>query len=124
MESGFRYQKYAVPEKIRRNLKTVEELSKLTGVPAYYIEGSLKNLIYREAVLKQSNRYITDFMFIDSNVCNRKAEELTEGIYRKLIDCLLTLEGDIWERAAFSLDAIFPFEKDRWTRYPFRYDGG
>lgn len=106
--------------------KKVEDLSVLTGVPAYYIESSLKNLVYREAVVKQSNRYVTDFPFIDAEVCNRKTEELAGGIYRKLTECLLTLDGDIWANTAFSAEAMFTKKRPplRTERLRIRYDGG
>lgn len=105
--------------------KTIEELSVLTGVPAYYIEDSLKNLVYREAVVKQSNRYVTDFMFIDAEACNRKAEELARKIYRKVVECFRTLDGDIWRNIAFSVENIFQMRKFyECTRPPVRYDGG
>lgn len=43
--------------------KTVEELAKLCGVPAYYIEDCLENLIKREAMSEVSKgKYRTDFI--------------------------------------------------------------
>ena len=42
---------------------TVEELAKLCGVPAYYIEDRIDNLLKREAVIEVSKgRYQTDFI--------------------------------------------------------------
>ncbi len=43
--------------------KTVEELTKICGVPAYYIEDSIKNLLIREALIEEKKgRYRTDFI--------------------------------------------------------------
>lgn len=46
-----------------REPRTVEELSKLSGVPAYYIEDAVQNLVRREA-LKESpkKKYLTTFL--------------------------------------------------------------
>ena len=42
--------------------KSVEELSKICGVPAYYIEDRIANLLKRDAVKETSkDKYITDF---------------------------------------------------------------
>lgn len=42
--------------------KSVEELSKICGVPAYYIEDRIHNLLKRDAVKETSkDKYITDF---------------------------------------------------------------
>ncbi len=105
--------------------KTVEELSALTGVPAYYIEDSLKNLLHREAVIKQSNRYVTDFMILDADECNRKAGELASKVYRNVMECFGKMDGDLWRNIAFSIEEIFPMrEQQIWQKPPVRYDGG
>lgn len=43
--------------------KTVEELAKICGVPAYYIEDRIGNLTYRKALIEQpKGKYLTDFV--------------------------------------------------------------
>ena len=43
--------------------KTIEELAKICGVPAYYIEDSVKNLLKREALVEEKKgKYRTDFI--------------------------------------------------------------
>lgn len=43
--------------------KTVEELAKICGVPAYYIEDSVNNLLKREALVEEKKgKYRTDFI--------------------------------------------------------------
>lgn len=49
--------------------KSIEELSKLCGVPAYYIENSVENLIKREAMIKTDKiKYRTDFIIYGDQV--------------------------------------------------------
>lgn len=43
----------------REEAKTVEELSELRGVPAYYIEDRLDNLVRREAMTLAGGKYLT-----------------------------------------------------------------
>ena len=43
--------------------KTIEELAKICGVPAYYIEDSVSNLLNREALVEEKKgKYRTDFI--------------------------------------------------------------
>ncbi|MCH5199888.1 MAG: RNA polymerase sigma factor [Oscillospiraceae bacterium] len=43
--------------------RTVEDLAKLIGVPAYYIEDRIGNLTYRNALIEQpKGKYLTDFV--------------------------------------------------------------
>lgn len=43
--------------------RSVEELAKLCGVPAYYIEDRIYNLTYRNALIEQpKGKYLTDFV--------------------------------------------------------------
>jgi RNA polymerase sigma-70 factor (ECF subfamily) len=49
-----------------REPKTVEALSSLTGVPAFYIEDRIDNLIKREAVIQPTKKTVqTNFLIID-----------------------------------------------------------
>lgn len=70
--------------------KTVEQLSELCGVPAYYVEDSLRNLSARGAVTTPSKgRYQTDFI-IWSDVHGRYCEENAEKALRPLLDDMVT----------------------------------
>jgi RNA polymerase sigma-70 factor (ECF subfamily) len=52
-----------------REPKTVEELSKATGVPAFFIEDRIKNLIKREAVIQPTKNTVqTDFLIFDDKI--------------------------------------------------------
>ena len=52
-----------------REPKTVEELSELTGVPAFYIEDSITNLRKREAVIRPTKSTVqTDFLIFDEQI--------------------------------------------------------
>ena len=71
--------------------KTVEQLSELTGVPAYYVEDCLANLTKREAILTRRNAVQTDFPIHngeDAAYDDKCAEALcagqNDGIYRAL----------------------------------------
>lgn len=65
--------------------KTVEALAKLCGVPAYYIEDCLGNLMKREAVSEVSKgKYRTDFI-IYSNETKEYAEK-AKGIFAPVVE--------------------------------------
>ena len=65
--------------------KTVEELARHCGVPAYYIEDCLQNLIYREAMSEISKgKYQTDFI-IYSDKTNAYSDK-AKGIFTPVID--------------------------------------
>jgi len=54
-----------------REPKTVEELSKTTGVPAFFLEDRIKNLIKREAVIQPTKNTVqTDFLIFDDIICS------------------------------------------------------
>lgn len=64
-----------------REPKTVEELSKLTGVPAYYIEDRISNLVKREAVIKPTRATAqTDFLIFDEKVSSYAPERSGEVV--------------------------------------------
>lgn len=72
-----------------REPKTVEELSELTGVPAFYIEDSITNLRKREAVIRPTKSTVqTDFLIFDEQIyqyeqacANQCAEDVSEKFY-------------------------------------------
>ncbi|GHU37015.1 hypothetical protein FACS1894105_08340 [Clostridia bacterium] len=67
-----------------REPKTVEELSALTGVPAYYIEERTDNLIRREAVFQPTKKTVqTDFIIFDREISGygtAHAEDFAEAV--------------------------------------------
>ena len=65
--------------------KTVEELAKLCGVPAYYIEDALGNLIKREAMSEVSKgKYRTDFIIYSEKA--REYDEKAKGVFEPVVD--------------------------------------
>ncbi len=71
---------------------TVEELSRLCGVPAYYIEERIDNLLKREALLEPAKgKYRTDFVIWSDKYgiyCEENAEKTLLPIMDKLLDAL------------------------------------
>lgn len=73
---------------------TIEEISKCTGIPAYYIEEEMKLLIENELMLKKSNKYQANFVIV------RKA--LNDEIHNALLDC----SNSISERLLNSINSL------------------
>lgn len=79
---------------------SVEELAKLCGVPAYYIEERMENLRRREAVIEPTKgRYQTDFI-IYSDKHGIYCEENAEKALMPIMDRLLKALSDIAEDAS------------------------
>jgi RNA polymerase sigma-70 factor (ECF subfamily) len=78
-----------------REPKTVEELSELTGVPAFYIEERIENLIKREAVIQPTKATVqTDFMIFDESTASysrKMAAPLAESVADEFYDCAVKL---------------------------------
>ncbi len=77
--------------------KSVEELAKLCGVPAYYIEDSLQNLLKREAVVEVGGKYRTDFVIFDDRYgkyCEENGEKLLRPLLQDLTDALKRVAED------------------------------
>ncbi len=72
--------------------KTVEKLAKLCGVPAFYIEDRIENLLNREAIIEQAKgKYRTDFIIWTDKYgvfCEENAEKALMPIIDKLIDAI------------------------------------
>lgn len=61
--------------------KTIEKLSELTGVPAFYIEERVNNLIQREAVIQPSKSTVqTDFLIFDEKTNNYASKHSNEVV--------------------------------------------
>lgn len=74
--------------------KTTEELSKLCGVPAYYVEDCLDNLVKHEAVSKLSKgKYRTEFMIYSDkiNEYSEKTQFIFEPIVNRFVDSMKKL---------------------------------
>ena len=71
---------------------TVEELAKLCGVPAYYVEDSLRNLLKREAIIEPAKgKYQTDFIIWSDKYgiyCEENAEKALMPIMDNLLSAL------------------------------------
>ncbi len=96
----------------------VEELASLCGVPAYYIEDRVSNLLTREAVIEQvRGKYRTNFVIFSDKYgiyCEENAEKSLLPVTDRVIDALNALTEDMktvdFYRAA---DA----ESDLWYLY-------
>lgn len=79
---------------------SVEELAKVCGVPAYYIEERIQNLLKREAIIEVSKgKYQTDFIIWSDKYgiyCEENAEKALMPIMEKLLKAL----DSIAEKAA------------------------
>jgi RNA polymerase sigma-70 factor, ECF subfamily len=66
--------------------KSIEELSILTGIPAYYIEDAVANLIARDALIKKgANKYQTDFI-IHTGIINKHINAVGYRVAKKISD--------------------------------------
>lgn len=70
----------------------VEELAKLCGVPAYYIEERLNNLLKREALIEVTKgKYQTNFIILSDKhgaYCEENAEKALMPVMDRLLDAL------------------------------------
>ena len=95
--------------------KTVEELAKLCGVPAYYIEDAIASLVKREAVVTPvKGKYQTNFIiWTDKHgkYCEENVEKILEPVLDKMVEAFQKIaEGarkiDFY-RAGKSEDELF-----------------
>ena len=123
--------------------KTVEELSKLCGVPSYYIEDALSNLITREAVSEPHKGYFrTEFVILSDKISayeqkNRAMfDRITEDFIAALKELAKKTEKLGIYTAGKSSDALlylygvlvlehFGYAKNLnpYSEYPVKYDG-
>ncbi len=72
--------------------RSVEELAKLCGVPAYYIEDRIDNLLKREAVTEPTKgKYQTDFIIWQDRhgaYCEGNAEKALQPVMDRLLDAM------------------------------------
>ncbi|MBQ8387578.1 MAG: RNA polymerase sigma factor [Clostridia bacterium] len=76
----------------------IEELAKLCGVPAYYIEDRVENLLKHEAIIEQTKgKYRTDFIIWSDKYgiyCEENAEKTLLPIMDKMLDALKGLASE------------------------------
>ncbi len=79
--------------------KSVQELANLCGIPAYYVEERLENLVNRNAVIKlQKGKYKTDFIIWTDDYsiyCENNIEKELLPIADKLIQALKKLAKEV-----------------------------
>lgn len=123
--------------------KTVEELAKLCGVPAYYIEDCLENLVKREAMSEVSKgKYRTDFIIYSEKTkeYDEKAKVIFEPVVdgfvsslKKLADSAENLGIYTAEKPKKELIYLYgimamehlseKYNPIKWAERPVRYDG-
>ena len=124
--------------------QSIEEISKLCGVPAYYVEDRIENLMKREAVVRAGkDKYRTDFIIWSDKYgiyCEQTAEKALMPIMDKLLLALKSIAAEAGginfyqagKSAAdlFFLYGILAFETERkkFCRLPYpeikeKYDG-
>ena len=78
--------------------QSIEELSKLCGVPAYYVEDRIENLMKREAVVRTGkDKYRTDFIIWSDKYgiyCEQTAEKALMPIMDKLLLALKSIAAE------------------------------
>lgn len=81
--------------------RTVEELAKLCGVPAYYVEDCLSNLIKREAISEpQKGKYRTEFIIYKNKELDEyeeSAKGIFDGMTEKFVCSMNTLADAVEE---------------------------
>ncbi len=123
---------------------SVEELAKLTGVPAFYIEERIDNLVKREAVVEASKgKYQTDFIIWSDKhaiYCEENSEKALMPIMDKLISALDAIakdsagvdfyRADVAEKDLYYLYGAMAFQAmtPKYNKLPYpeikkRYDG-
>lgn len=124
--------------------KSVEELAAICGVPAYYVEDRIDNLVKREAVSEPvKGKYRTEFMIYSDQVSEygQKAGDVFETVVadmvkamRKLADAVdglgIYTAGKPKEELVYlyGIMALEHLSKTHnpveWKEYPVRHDGG
>lgn len=81
------------------NPKSIEELAKLCGVPAYYVEDRIENLVKRYAVIQPvKGKYQTDFI-IWTDKYGKHCEENAEKALMPMMDRLVEVLEKLYEEA-------------------------
>lgn len=124
--------------------KTVEELAGVCGVPAYYVEDRIDNLLKREAISEPvKGKYRTEFLIYSDkmNEYNKKAVGLFEPVVVDLVKAMKVLaervdgleiytagkqkEELIYLYGMMALEHLSKmYNPVEWKEHPVRYDGG
>ena len=123
---------------------TIEELAKICGVPAYYIEERIENLLKREAIIEVSKgKYQTDFIIWSDKYgiyCEENAEKALMPIMDRLMKALHNIteepakidfyKADKSETDLFYLYGVmaFAYASEHYCKLPYpwfkkKYDG-
>ena len=124
--------------------QSIEDLAKLCGVPSYYIEERIDNLLKREAVIENpKNKYRTDFIIWSDKYgiyCEENAEKTLMPIMERLLSALDSISQEAYkidfykaeksEDDLFYLFGVMAFEyaSKHYCKMPFpqikeKYDG-
>ena len=127
-----------------REPKTVEELSSLTGVPAFYIEDRISNLIKREALIQPTKKTVQTNFLIFSKETNdyaltnsaKFAAAVSEDFYRlslRLAEKMLSSGVQISDRSMDEFQCLLSvmlldkfvteYRPTEYKRIETRYDG-
>lgn len=81
--------------------KSVEELAKLCGVPAYYVEERIANLVKRDAIIEPvKGKYRTDFIIWSDKhgiYCEENGETALLPVHDKIMEALRGIAGEAKE---------------------------
>lgn len=124
--------------------KGVEELTKICGVPAYYVEERIANLVKRDAVIEPvKGKYQTNFVIRSDKYgiyCEEHAEEAMRPVHAKIMEALHNIAKEAKEidfyRAEKSEEELFylygalafayaraKFYTNPFPEIPEKYDG-
>ncbi len=123
--------------------KTIEELAKSCGVPAYYIEDCLSNLTKREAVLElPKGKYRTNFMIYSDKTSKygEKAQAILDPVASSFVSSMKVLadladdlgiytagkkkEELVYLYGMLAMEHLSEkYNPVKWVEHPVRYDG-
>ena len=87
--------------------KTVEELAKICGVPAYYVEERLENLLKREAVSESvKGKYRTEFLIYSDKVneYGAKAKDVFAPVVENMIEATGRLTAEVGKLGVYTAE--------------------
>ncbi len=97
---------------------TVEELAKTCGVPAYYIEDRIENLLKREAILEvKKGAFRTNFIIWTDKYgiyCEENAEKSLMPLMGRLLDALNGIANEAWKIDFYKAEKT---KNDLWTLF-------
>ena len=101
---------------------TIEEISRKTGIPAYYVEKEVKILVDHELMHKNRNKYQTNFLILRYPVL-KKIDQINSQYASKITETfkndIENIEDDI--RKIGFYDAGKDYKEQLWTILPFAF---